>query len=69
MAKRFRLRELEQEWDEPLNNLIPRLLAQHKGQQTVVARELGVSQASVSGWLRKNGYRQVVSWQKQERAS
>lgn len=63
MAKRFRLRELEQERGD-LFKLIPQAVNRH-GNQADAARELGVSQAAISMWLKDNGFRQVVKWERE----
>lgn len=69
MARRFKLRQAQVDRGEDLNTLIPRLLEQYEGRQGEVAKELGVSQAAVSGWLKNNGFRQVVRWERVEVAS
>lgn len=66
MAKRYRMREVEQERGKALIELIPELLNKHEGRQAGVAAELGVTQASISGWLKANGFRQVVKWERVE---
>lgn len=65
MAKPHRLQEIEQEHGRPLEELIPDLLAS-LGTQKAVAYQLGVSQATVSTWLRQNGYVPVVTYVKKE---
>ena len=59
MAKRFRLRELEQEHGD-LHKVIPPLVNQHG--QAEAARILGVSAATISIWLRDNGYTQKTEY-------
>lgn len=64
MAKKpYRLEEVEQEHGQPLDVLIPRLL-QELGSQKAAADYLGVSQASISVWLRDNGYQSKTVWEK-----
>jgi len=53
MAKRHRLREVEKRLGD-LHGVIPGLVNQHGQAET--ARKLGVSQGTVSRWLRVNGY-------------
>jgi hypothetical protein len=66
LAKPHRLREVEQEHDQPLEQLIPELLAE-LGTQKAVADRLGVSQATISVWLSHNCYvPKVIYVQKEE---
>lgn len=53
MAKRHRLREVEKLVGD-LHGVIPVLVNQHG--QAEAARRLGVSQGTISRWLRVNGY-------------
>jgi len=59
MAKRFRLRELEQELGD-LHQIIPALVNE-KGQGGA-ADQLGISQATISQWLSANGYIKREKW-------
>ncbi len=59
MAKRFRLRELEQELGD-LHQIIPALVNE-KG-QAGAAQQLGVTQATISYWLSANGYIKREKW-------
>lgn len=54
MAKPHRLREIEQEHGE-LEQVIPKLVNK-LGSQKAAADKLGLSQATISTWLRDNGY-------------
>lgn len=65
MAKRNRIPEVEQERGVPIDQLIPDLLAR-LGSQKAVADELGLSQATVSAWLKDNGYVSKVIYVKEE---
>ena len=55
MAKRNRIPEVEQERGVPIDQLIPDLL-NRLGSQKAVADELGLSQTTISTWLKENGY-------------
>lgn len=55
--------EIEQKLGRPLDRLIPDLLDQ-MGSQKAVADHLGISQASLSRWLKENGYQAKVVWEK-----
>ena len=61
MAKRFKLKQIEEERGD-LKVLIPKLLEKHDGIQKSVADELGVSQATISFWLSQNGFVRVQKW-------
>lgn len=65
MAKRFVLRELEQKHGD-LHKVIPPLVNDHS--QAEAARILGVTQATVSLWLRKNGYVKREAWERDSEA-
>jgi len=65
MAKPNRLPEVERAHGQPLETLIPDLLAA-LGTQKAVADHLGISQATISTWLRENGFVPVVTYVKQE---
>lgn len=58
-----RLEEVEQEQGQPLDVLIPALL-QELGSQKAAADYLGISQASISQWLKANGYQSKTVWEK-----
>lgn len=60
MARRFKLKELEQRHGD-LHNVIPALV--NKKGQNGAALELGVSGATISNWLKDNGYRQVIRYE------
>jgi hypothetical protein len=55
LATPHRLRELEQEHNATLDDLIPSTVNK-LGSQKSAADALGVSQATISTWLRDNGY-------------
>lgn len=55
MATPYRLREVEQAHNTPLGELIPRLVNE-LGSQKLAADRLGISQATISTWLKENGY-------------
>lgn len=64
MGKTLRRRvDVEQEQGQPLDVLIPTLL-QEMGSQKAVADYLGISQASISIWLKDNGYQAKTIWEK-----
>lgn len=63
MGKRFRLKELEKEHGD-LNKVIPALV-NSKG-QAGAAQTLGVSQATISNWLREEQYHEVRRWERQD---
>lgn len=60
----FKLRNIERERGE-LDRVIPALLEKHEGMQWKVANELGVTQATISNWLKANGYKRTVRWIKE----
>lgn len=71
MARPNRLQEVEQEHSTPLDQLIPDLV-NRLGSQKAAADFLGVSQATISTWLRDNHYipqTVYVKEVKRERAS
>jgi predicted transcriptional regulator len=68
MARRFRMRELEQQHGD-LEELIPKLLNESDGSQKTVAEKLNVSQATISQWLSKNGYVARVRYEKQRQTA
>lgn len=55
MAKPYRLQAVEQEHNTPLEVLIPQTV-NRLGSQKSAADELGISQATISTWLKENGY-------------
>jgi len=64
MAKRGKLDELQKAgWD--LEKTIPAMV--NSGGQKRAADELGVTQASISNWLKKQGYTQIVRYVKLEK--
>lgn len=66
MAKRFRLREIEHVHGDLHRVIVPLV---NRGGQALAARELGVAQATISAWLKANGYVQVVQYVKQEKTA
>lgn len=65
MAKPNRLRELEQKQGIPPDIFIPELL-EKLGSQKAVADHLGISQTTISTWLKDNGYIAKTVYIKQE---
>lgn len=65
MAKPHRLQELEQEHGTTIERLIPDLV-NSLGSQKAAADHLGISQATISTWLRDNGYSPRTIYEKQE---
>lgn len=63
MAKPYRLREVEQEHGN-LHDVIPRLADEHG--QDKAGDMLGLSGATISTWLRDNGYKQRKRWEREE---
>jgi hypothetical protein len=61
MATRYKLREVER-LEGDLNEVIPKLVNQ--GGQAFAAIVLKVSQATISTWLKTNGYKKVERWEK-----
>lgn len=59
MAKPYRIQEVEREHNAPIEQIIPDLLNKF-GTQKAVADHLGLSQATISMWLKENGYVQKV---------
>lgn len=68
MAKRYVLAELEKQYGN-LENVIPKLV--NTGGQAYAAHQLNTTQATISNWLRSNGYEMLVTYVKRqtERAS
>lgn len=65
MARPYRLQEVEQEHEIPLEQLIPDLLSR-LGSQKAVADHLGLSQTTISTWLKDNGYISKIIYVKEE---
>lgn len=61
MAKRYKLKELETKHGD-LNKLIPKLV--NDLTQSEAARRLETSQATISRWLKDNGYQSRIVWEK-----
>lgn len=59
-----KLTEIEKERGA-LDKVIPTLLRANDGSQKRVARELGLSPATVSTWLKENGYVRKSIWVKE----
>lgn len=59
MAKPYRIKELEGEYGD-LHQIIPKLVNQ--GGQKLAAQQLGISQNTVSNWLKDNGYEVQTVW-------
>jgi len=55
MGRPYRLQEVEEQHGIPLDQLIPDTV-NRLGSQKAAADELGVSQATLSVWLKLNGY-------------
>lgn len=55
MATPYRIRAVEQEHGTPLDTLIPDLV-NALGSQKAAAAQLGLSQATISTWLKEHGY-------------
>lgn len=66
MAKPNRLREVEQQHGD-LHKVIPALVNLHG--QAEAGRLLGVSSATISMWLKANGYRQEVRYVREAKES
>jgi len=68
MAKRFRVRELEELYPD-LEQRIVHVVNQYNGEGQKIAAEIfGLSQPTVCNYLKANGYKRVVRYEK-ERAS
>ena len=61
MAKRFKLRELEEQYGD-LHKVIPKLV--NTGGQSYAAFQLGTTQSTINRWLRANGYVQAVRYER-----
>jgi DNA-binding transcriptional regulator YdaS (Cro superfamily) len=57
-----KLLKIEEVRGKPLDRIIPPLV--NKGGQAEAARDLGVSQATISQWLKDNHYVQLVTYVK-----
>ena len=55
MATPYRIRAVEQEHAAPIDTLIPDLV-NTLGSQKAAAAQLGLSQATISTWLKEHGY-------------
>lgn len=64
MDKSRKMQRLQHERGD-LNIVIPELLVKHNGSQKAVAQELGIAHSTVCLWLRQNGYKQRVTWERQ----
>lgn len=62
MAKTSQIEAKLRAWYGNLHEVIPKLVSEHGQEET--ARLLGVKQAWVSRWLRREGYRQVSRWER-----
>ena len=62
MARKNKFKELENTRGKPLDRIIPELVNQHG--QIGAARELGMSQASISEWLKDNHYVKLITYVK-----
>lgn len=62
MAKRDALKDLEQLYGD-LHEIIPSLVNQ--GGQTFAAFQLNTTQATISNWLKHNGYTKKTEWVKE----
>jgi hypothetical protein len=63
MAKKDVLKDLEQRYGD-LHKIIPQLVNQ--GGQGFAACELKTTQATISNWLKDNGYVKKTEWVKEE---
>lgn len=62
MAARNKLQDVQPEHVE-------KLLNEHGGKQDAVARRLGVTQGALSMYMKRNGFKKVERWERQEQAS
>jgi hypothetical protein len=65
MARPYRMKEIEHEWGEALETLIPRLLNEHKT-ISAVAHILGVSDKHLFLWCQKNNVVKEFTWVKRD---
>lgn len=61
LARPYKIPELEDRHGD-LHKVIPPLANKHG--QNEAARILGISQSTVSHWLKSNGYKQIRQWVK-----
>ncbi len=61
----YKLRDVESRVG-PLDEVIPDMV--NRLGQAETARQLGVSQFTVSRWLRENGYVMRILWERKEKA-
>lgn len=66
MAKPGRKLEIEREYGESFDTLIPRLLNE-LGSVTAVSRKIKYSESAVWHWVTENGYVKVPQWIKIDR--
>lgn len=66
LAKPYRIKELESRLGN-LHEVIPQLVNLHG--QAEAARLLGLSQTTVSQWLKVNGYRQKIEYVREEQTA
>lgn len=62
MGRKNSLEQIEKEKGKPLDRIIPLLV--NRGGQVLAAEKLGVSQATISKWLKDHGYESITIWQK-----
>lgn len=62
MPAKNKLKEIERERGKPLDRIIPPLVDQYGQEET--ARQLGVSQPTISEWLKDNQYVPITLWVK-----
>jgi len=63
MTKKGKYTQIEKQFGKPMNEILVELYAKHQGATQVqhsVAKDLGVSQGTVSLWLLRCGLRQTV---------
>jgi hypothetical protein len=69
MAKPDKLKEIEREYNEPLESLIPRVVAE-EGSISGAAARFRVAANTIHNWVKNNGYRlitrQVATLEKEE---
>lgn len=63
MGRKDSLELIEKERGKPMELIIPPLV--NRGGQALAAEKLGVSQATISKWLKDHGYVARTSWMKQ----
>jgi len=62
MARRDTLKDLERDYGD-LEKIIPRLV--NEGGQAFAAFQLNTTQATISNWLKHNGYVKKTEWVKE----